>query len=261
MTATHNLNAPSQFHIQRPIVTHHPKAGLNPLADAAGYLFSVLGKLKQSKTYSQFSKLQKALIQEINTFQETAKNHGYNADYIIVCRYVICASFDDIISNMSWGSQDQCDSYSLLSAFNQDTQHQDKFLTILKHAIKEPALYIDLMEFMYICLSMGYKGQYRSIEHDQYQLELITHHLYKHIQAYRGSINKTLSPTPLKTFRSAVKSAPQNNSSTLFIFFVTACVIMTIFVSLNYLMDIISNETFKTLTQIQRPVSFETAGQ
>jgi len=44
--ATANQNShvllPSKF------ITHHPKAGINPLVDAAAYLFSVIGKLKLS---------------------------------------------------------------------------------------------------------------------------------------------------------------------------------------------------------------------
>lgn len=257
-----DLNAtPSQLLLPSRIVTHNPNAGLNLLADSAGHLFSILGKLKQLKSYRQLNKLQKELIQEINAFQEAIKNHGYNAEYIVICRYILCATFDDILSNTTWGSQNQWNDHSLLAAFNQDVQHQDKFFTIMERAIKEPASYIDLMEFMYLCLSMGYKGQYRSTEHSQYQLEQITNTLYKHIRAYRGSFTKTLSPTPLKIAKPVAKLAPRNNPSLAFIFCVTACVIMAIFVSLGYLMDVISNEAYQNIAQIENSVSNETSQQ
>ena len=131
----------------------------------------------------------------------------------------------------------------------------------MERTIKEPALYIDLMELMYICLSMGYKGQYRSTEHSQYQLEQITNNLYKHIRAYRGSFSKTLSPTSLKTAKPAATSAQQRNTSPFFIFIVTACIIMTIFVSLGYLMDVISNEAYKNIAQLGKPVLHENSKQ
>lgn len=238
-------------------VRHHPKAGLNTLVDNASYLFSVIGKLKNIKSYRQLSKLQQELIQEINHFQDTIKLHGYNAEYILVCRYIMCATLDDIIANAPWGGQ--WESYGLLSVFNQDSSlHQDKFFDILERAIKEPGLYIDLMELIYICLSLGYKGQYRKTEHSQYQLEQITNNLYKHIRAYRGSFSKTLSPTALKSSKTARKVAPDSPSSLLFIFCVTACIIMTIFISLSYLMDFISNEAYN---HIKEPVSSETSRQ
>lgn len=256
-----NINSPAQTLLESHIIPHHPKAGLNPVADAAGYLFSVIGKLKQIKAYRQLSKLQKELMQEINTFQEVIKNNGYNSEYIIVCRYVICATFDDVIVNTSWGGQGQWDNYSLLASFNQDILHHDKFFNILERAVKEPTLYIDLMEFIYICLSMGYKGQYRSTEHSQYQLEQITNSLYKHIQAYRGSFSKMLSPMPLRLPRPNTITAPTKHSSPLFTFVVTACIIMIIFISLGYLMDVISNEAFKNLEQIKNPALRATSKQ
>jgi type VI secretion system protein ImpK len=241
-------------------ITHNPNAGLNLLVDTAGYLFSVLGKLKQLTSYRQLSKLQNELIQEINTFQDTIKNQHYHAETALICRYVLCATFDDIIASTPWGGQNQWDNYSLLAAFNLDTQHQDKFFTIMERAIKEPASYIDLMEFMYICLSMGYKGQYRSTEFSHYQLEQITNNLYKHIRAYRGSITKTLSPTPLiATKPTSPTTTRSKQPSLLFIFFVTACIIMAIFISLGYLMDVISNEAYQNIAQIKKSVSHETA--
>ena len=250
-----SLSSPSPIRIR----AHHPKAGLNPLVDKAAYLFSVLGKLKYLSSYRQLSKLQKELIQEINTFQEAIKDQNYHSDYLMVCRYVLCATFDDIIANTAWGGQGQWNSHCLLTAFNQDVQHEDKFFIILERAIKEPALYIDLMELMYICLSMGYKGQYRSTEHSQYQLEQITNSLYKHIRAFRGSLNKNLSPS-FKTSK-AKNGHQRHHASPLFIFFVTACIMMTIFVSLGYLMEVISNEAYKNIAQIKVQDFHEVPGQ
>ncbi|TAK74706.1 MAG: DotU family type IV/VI secretion system protein [Gammaproteobacteria bacterium] len=237
------------------VLTHHPKAGLNPLVDAASYLFSLLGKLKYLKSYRQLNKLQHELIQEITTFQEAISHQHYHAEYVMVCRYAICATFDDIIGNTSWGAQGQWEHYSLLATFNQDTQHQGKFFTILERAVKEPAVYIDLMEFLYICLSLGYKGQYRATEHSQYQLEQTTNQLYKHIRAYRGDFHKTLSPSPFKSQRLIRKVASQPKTSLLFIFFVTTCIIMSIFISLGYLMDVISNDAYKHITQTEHPAA------
>lgn len=239
------------------IVIHHPKAGLNRLVDAASYLFSVIGKFKNVKHYHHFDKLQQKLIQEINTFVETIANQGYKAEYTIICRFILCATFDDIIHNAAW-SQGHWKRYSLLTAFNQDLSHHDKFFNILERAIKEPDLYIDLMEFIYLCLSLGYKGHYRCTEHSQNQLEQITNNLYKHIRAFRGNVSKTLSPTVLNPPKTTIKPVVQSNLSILFIFFVTACIIMMLFVSLGYLMDVISNEAYKTISKIENHTTQQT---
>lgn len=236
------------------IMTHQPKAGLNPVVDAAGYLFSVLGKLKLLKQYRQLNKLQKELIVELNTFQDAIKTHGYNAEYLMVCRYILCATFDDIIYNTNWGGQGQWDIHSLLLAFNQDPQHHDKFFSILERALKEPAHYIDLMELIYLSLSFGYKGKYRATEHSQYQLEQIINNLYKHIRAFRGSFNKTLSPHAPKHTKKSNKLLSRPKTSLTFVFLATACLIMVIFVGLGYLMDVISNEANSSIQSIENLV-------
>lgn len=241
--------------------THDPKAGINPLVDSAAYLFSIIGKLKLIKPPAQFSKLQADLIQEMDAYLELIKVHGYNAEYVIVCRFILCATFDDLISHTRWGEHGNWDPYSLLAAYKQDMHHQDKFFAIMERIIKSPDLYIEMMELMYLCLSLGYKGHYRTTEHSIYQLDQMTNNLFKHIQAYRGGVNKTLSPIPLLPPKTTSLEAMQKNSSLVLIFINTACVIMTIFISLGYLMDVISNEAYKNITQIQSPFTHQPAEQ
>lgn len=253
-----NLSSPSPLLLPSRIVAHHPRAGLNPLADAASYLFTMLGKLKHMETYRQLNNLQKKLIQEISLFQESIKHPSYNSEYLLVCRYIICATFDDIIANTTWGSQGQWEHYSLLAAFDQDPHHQQKFFTILERALKEPAHYIDLMELMFFCLSLGYKGQYRSTEYNQHQLEQITDNLYKHIRIFRGHFIKTLSPLPLKPAKSTGKTSSQGEPIALKLTYATVCVVMSIFISLGYLMDVISNEAYKNIAYFEKTVSHET---
>ena len=222
-----------------------------------------MGKLKYIKAYRQAHKLQKELIQEILIFQETIKHHGYNADYILVCRYILCATIDDILSNTAWGGQGRWDAFSLLNALNQESDkphdhvhsHGARFFSILERALQEPAHYIDLMELMYISLSLGYKGHYRGTEHSHYQLEQIINNLYRHIRAYRGSFSRTLSPYPVKPNKHISGNKTSSSTSLVFIFFVTACIIMSIFISLGYVMDVISNEAYKNISGIQTSFS------
>lgn len=242
------INLPAQLFPPNRNLMHHPQAGLNPLVDAASYLLSSIGKLKQVSQYTQLRKLQQAFVQEINAYQATLKSQHYHPESIIIGRYLLCAVIDDILSHTTWGTK-QWQKFSLLVAFKQDHQ-QNKFFIIMERAIKEPTFYIDLMELMYICLSLGYRGQYRSTIEDQSQLEQITNNLFQHIRAHRGHFSKNLSPHTLKNApsKAGVTIAPRRFSFT-FIFVVTACIVMTIFVSLGYLMDVISDDAYQHLAQ------------
>jgi type VI secretion system protein ImpK len=255
------LAIPPQLHLHHQIIAHHPRAGLNPIVDAASYLFTLMDQLKTSKSHRALNKLQRDLIHEINLFQETIKTHGYNTEYVLVCRYVICAAIDDLIESTTWGGHKQWESYCLLAAFNQDARHQEKFFSVMERAIKEPAYYIDLMELMYICLSMGYRGRYRSPEFDIAELEQITNSLYKHISAHRGSFSKSLSPTPLKNSKSSTRTLLRGRDSNWTIALITACIIMTIFIGLGYLTEMISNEAISNITDIQKTPARDTFQQ
>lgn len=240
------------------LISHHPKAGLNPLVDSAGYLFSIVGRLKLIKSYRHLNTLHKELVSEINLFQDSAKSHGYSSEYILVSRYALCATLDDVITNTTWGSQGQWDNYSMLSTFNQESAQQERFFIILERLIKDPNLYIDLMEFMYLCLSLGFKGSYRSTEFSNTQLEQICNALYKRIRAHHGDCSRVLSPYPIKPMGSSAIKKPQKKPAFGFAMITTACIILSIFIALGFLLDTISNQTYDELLHIGKSLLYET---
>jgi type VI secretion system protein ImpK len=245
-----SLTLPHQF------IVHHPKAGLNPLVDAAAYLFSVIGKLKQLKSYRHLSKLQKELITAINQFQDLAKARGYSSEYILVSRFALCVTLDDVIGNTLWGGQGQWDTYNLLSVFNQDTMNNERFFVILERVIKDPVQYIDVMELMYLCLSLGFKGSYRATEFGNNQLELIINALYKRIRRHHGDFSKTLAPYPLK-IHPQTKSVRQG-ISVWSVSIATAAIILMIFLGLGYMLDTISRQAYDELMHIGNSLLYET---
>ena len=236
--------ANNQLWLHGKFTTHNPKAGLNPLVDVAGYLFSLLGTLKHLKVNDHLSQLQKELTAEIHHFQEAVEAKGYRSEYTLVSRYALCATFDDVIANTSWGGQGLWDAYSLLTVFNSEGVQPERFFLILERIIKEPALYIDVMELMYVCLSLGYKGSYRAMDQEN-QLEKITHSLYKRICAYHGDFTRTLSPFPIRVPQSTKKMPRKITYGWLFV--ATAVIILLLFLGLGFMLDTISGQVYQAL--------------
>ena len=56
----------------------------------------------------------------------------------------------------------------------------------------EPARYQDLLEFLYLCFSLGFRGRYKVAVHEQGEFEQIYHRLYHVLHRLRGD-----SPFPL----------------------------------------------------------------
>lgn len=244
-----NKSTEQQLLLPHKFITHHPKFGINPLVDAAGYLFSVAGKLKQLDEYHQQSKLSTELLHEMNAFQEAARAQGYASEFILVARFALAATIDDIISNTPWGSQGQWESFSLLSKLNPEPTPPDRFFIILERISKDPATYIDVMELMYICLSLGFKGHYRATEFNNNQLEQITYVLYKNIRVFRGDFSKALSPFPIKTPLPPTKALPKKTPIAAIIL-ITALIVLTLFAGLGVLLDIISKQAYQELMHI-----------
>lgn len=244
-----NKSTDPQLLIPNKFITHHPKFGLNPLVDAAAYLFSLAGKLKQLDDHHHLTNLSQELFHELDTFQEAAKNQGYTSEFIVVARFALAATLDDIIANTPWGSQGQWQDLSLLAKLNQDNTPADRFFIILERISKDPATYIDVMELMYICLSLGFKGHYRSTEFNNNQLEQITYVLYKNIRVFRGNFSKALSPFPIRLPQAPKKIIVKKTSPT-YIAIYTSLLIIGIFAGLGILLQLISNEVYQELMHI-----------
>lgn len=195
----------------KPIV-HRKEAGINPLVDAASYIFSLMGKLKHLKYCNDFKLLQNELVAEIENFKETVEtclgSSEYLAEYLPISLYALCMTIDDIISSTAWGDQGAWDEYSLISHFNESPLSGENFLIILERLILDPDIYIDVIEFFYICLNLGFRCK-RSAEFSYEQLERIANSLYKRIRNYHGNYNKTLTPFPLRVNKSVKSKLPK----------------------------------------------------
>ncbi len=109
-------------------------------------------------------------------------------------------ALDYLISDTPWGGQGKWNDYSLVKAIFDEAASQESFFIILERVIIEPDSYMDVVEFMYICLSFGMRcrNDAGSNEFTRDQHEQISNFLYKYIQAYRGNVSKVLSPFPIR---------------------------------------------------------------
>lgn len=260
-TAITHYNPTTQLLLSTKLLMHSSNGGLNPLVDAAAHLFSVMGRLKHLKSTRNLKKLHHDLVQEVETFEETAKvncaHSEYAVEYISVARYAICVTLDDIISDTSWGSKNQWDEYNLLDAFNQGAISRDSFFVILERLVRDPDIYIDVMEFMYICLSLGFKAHHNRTTFSQDQLDQIINALYKRIRAYRGNFSKILSPYQIKP-RATKSAAPTKRIPAWVVVLLSVNFLAALFASSKFFLDRSSTQLYTTLTQTEKSVPYET---
>jgi type IV/VI secretion system ImpK/VasF family protein len=135
--------------------------GVNPLTTAAAPLFTLAGRLKNHDCLGGKAQLFNNLVYEIQVFINKAKKADYSADTIINANYALCCLLDELISNTPWGKANKWNN-NLLMEFHQKKSGDTNFFLILTKLQKTPAIYLDLLEFMHMCLILGFTGKYRN---------------------------------------------------------------------------------------------------
>lgn len=82
----------------------------------------------------------------------------------------------------------------MLSSFHNETYGGEKFFLLLEKLSRNPAKYLDLLELMYLCLSLGFEGKYRVLSRGLVELDAIRDSLYRQIRSLRGDEQASLSP-------------------------------------------------------------------
>lgn len=167
--------------------------GLNELVHCASTLLSLMIKLSHSAMHNDVAQLKYKLQDEIKKFEINAGYAGIVNDKILQARYVICTSLDEIVASTPWGQESDWSQQSLLSLFHGETWGGEKFYLLLERLLKEPAKNIDILELMYICISLGFKGKYRVIDNGYGQVEHLREDLYRQLRSLRNDFNKELS--------------------------------------------------------------------
>lgn len=165
---------------------------INPLVSAAAPLLSTATALKQLATAPHVLQLYHDLCHEIKAFENKTQSDNYRPHIILAARYVLCAFIDETVLTTAWGNNSEWRNQNLLNTFQQEPWGGERFFVILARSYEDPTTHLDLLELMYLCLSLGFEGKYQNRTHPQQQLSEIIDELYEIIQKQRGETNKQL---------------------------------------------------------------------
>ncbi len=168
--------------------------GLNSLVNAAAMLIAVFCKTRESVGHPNVGGLHQQLVREIKTFDTTAREEGLKPEIVLSARYILCTILDEAVLNTPWGAESPWTQRTLLSTFHNETGGGEKFFLILDRMRSSPAENLDILELIYICISLGYEGKYRVISRGRDALEQIRDELFRIIRTHRGEYERSLSP-------------------------------------------------------------------
>ncbi len=168
--------------------------GMNRLNAAAATLFALISRIRNRAQHMEPDTLRRNVVAEVRAFESRAIGIGIDPQQVKVARYSICATIDDVVLNTPWGEQSNWAMQSMVGTFHKETVGGDRFYDVLARLEKDPPNNIELLEFMYMCLSLGFDGRLR-VEQGGVDKHLrIREGLARIIRAQRGPVEQDLSP-------------------------------------------------------------------
>jgi type VI secretion system protein ImpK len=201
-----------------------PGRGLNALVRAANPLLALVVPLRVNAQPPDLQQLRERLALAIRTFESEARAGGVDIEAIAAARYALCTLLDETIASTAWGSG-VWGTRSLLVAFHNEASGGEKVFLILQRLSQDAGANIDLLELIWLCLSLGLEGRYRLIERGHEQLATLRERLLQLIRQQRGAYEADLSP---QWRGEAVQSAAALRRIPLWVLAAAACVLLVL---------------------------------
>lgn len=173
---------------------HTYSASINPLIAAAAHALSVVTGLKKSKETIKFDTLHSKLLEDLQGYQARATALGAESHLLADASFVLCTFVDETVLKSKGSESSLWPQKTLLNQQHQITSGGEKFFEILASHSVNPVKHLQLLELMYLCLALDYRGKYGAEGQETFELEDTRDGLYRTIRHLRGDIPRELSP-------------------------------------------------------------------
>ncbi|MGY0777332.1 type IVB secretion system protein IcmH/DotU [Azospirillum argentinense] len=170
-----------------------PHTGVNPLAAAAAPLLGLVSRLRTASMSVPIEQVRAQTVAALRDFEGRATAQGTPRETVRTAHYALCATIDDIVLNTPWGNRSPWAAASMVSSFHNEVTGGERFYRLLEPLMRQPAANRDLLELLYLCLSLGFEGQYRLSPRGQSELARTRDTVYRSITELRGTGERDLS--------------------------------------------------------------------
>ena len=141
--------------------TENTAIGEDALTAAAAPLLQLMARLRNTANPPDSGDLRERTVRQVRIFEQEARDKGLPLEQLRPAHYALCASLDDVVLNTPWGSSGTWGERSLVSTFHQEVRSGERFFDVLKQMCANPGKYLPVIKLMYLCMSLGFIGQYR----------------------------------------------------------------------------------------------------
>src|SRR5438477_6198325 len=141
--------------------TENISVGDDVLTAAAAPLLLFMARLRNTANPPDSGDLYQRTVGQIRVFEQETRDKGVPLEQLRPAHYALCASLDDVVLNTPWGNSGTWAERSLVSTFHQEVRSGERFFDVLKQMCDNPGRFLPVIKLMYLCMSLGFVGQYR----------------------------------------------------------------------------------------------------
>jgi len=222
----------------------------NPLIAAGATLLTLASQLRGAVSHADVPALRQRALQEVKAFDQRAREAGVSPEDVNTARYALCALLDETVLNTPWGSQSVWATESLLITLYRERTGGERIFQIISALSEQPGGNLHLLEFLFVCLSLGFQGKYGIIPNGQQQLERVRADLYHTIRRQRRDGGEAISP-----HWQGLRDPRPRVARTLPLWVAVACagaVITGLFVAFTLMLNAESDTAFARLNDLAR---------
>src|SRR3972149_12296284 len=156
------------------------------LAEAFSDLFILTAQLRKAREYGDPEALKRRIREMFDSVIRKGKNLGVTDESILQAKYALAAFIDETILSSSWSQKDLWSSSPLQYEFFKEHLAGVEFFNRLENIRKASPISMDILEIYYLCLIMGFEGQYKL--HGRDKLKSIVEELSKLFRERQGEI-------------------------------------------------------------------------
>ncbi|MCM2973207.1 type IVB secretion system protein IcmH/DotU [Larsenimonas suaedae] len=224
---------------------------LNDLIDAATPLMGMVIRIRQLDEYTDIEGLYEQVVNEIMAIEVELTEKGYDRPTLLAYRYVLCSFIDEAVMGTRWGGQSAWAEHSLLTRFHNETWGGEKVFSILARLQKEPDRYREMLQFIYMCLCLGFEGRYKVMPDGHEECEQIIRALGEQLREHIADDDTRSDQltSPLDNVADA-RYRPDRQMPVWGVFAIFAGVMVAIYLGLSLTLGSHSHDVISTLNQI-----------
>ncbi|MCV2369036.1 type VI secretion system protein TssL, long form [Roseateles oligotrophus] len=224
-------------------------ASLNPLVQAAAPLLAAAPRLRAMPRQPNPQALRASLGEAIKRFESAARAQNLPNEQVVAARYILCTLLDESASSTPWGGAGAWGAQSLLVQFHNESWGGEKVFQLLTRLAESPAQHRNLLELVYMAMSLGFEGRYKVLDNGHAQLDSVRERLAQMLRQLSGPAERTLS-----TQWQGVQEAPKrlrDGIAPWVVAVAAALLLLIIFIAMRLSLSAQTDQAFSALHGLQ----------